>query len=462
MIHIYNAEKDLELQLANNKVVANCRLSPVVMNDKEKAELQQVVAAEYDYDLYPVSTILVSSGWNRNDDVFDAQDLVSAKCTPEHKPLNKQHQARDIVGHITRSQLVDDDLNVLAEGQTECNLMVEGVIYKHLCNSDADLQEETATFIQELDDGEWCVSMETLFSSFDYAIQHPALGNKILERNEETAFLTKHLRCYGGTGECEGFRVGRVLRNLTFSAQGFVKDPANPKSVVLKNKSFAAKAATMEDLGLKTNLVIGENTMSEDIQKKLEEANAEINGLRDKLAKADVESYTSKITECETAIEELTLNVANRDSKIGELETKVKETTDELNQSKADQSETDKELSELKEQLTVVAADKLRTDRISVLVDAGVELTEAESTVDKFIDISDEQFTDIVELKRPAVAETVEPTLEEDPEGEAVAEVAEVEEVVEDVVLATADDRGQNAVAALSEFLSSITFNKNK
>ena len=39
-------------------------------------------------DLYYLKSILVSTGWNKNDDVFDPSELWSAKDTPEDKPFN--------------------------------------------------------------------------------------------------------------------------------------------------------------------------------------------------------------------------------------------------------------------------------------------------------------------------------------------------------------------------------------
>ena len=45
---------------------------------------------------------------------------------------------------------------------------------------------------------------------------------RIVARNDESAFLTKHLRAYGGTGEYEGYKIGRSLRDISFSGKGLV------------------------------------------------------------------------------------------------------------------------------------------------------------------------------------------------------------------------------------------------
>ena len=59
------------------------------------------------------------------------------------------------------------------------------------------------------------VSMECVFSGFDYAVVAPNDDNHIVARTNDTAFLSRHLRAYGGTGEYQGHKVGRLLKNIT-------------------------------------------------------------------------------------------------------------------------------------------------------------------------------------------------------------------------------------------------------
>ena len=40
------------------------------------------------------------------------------------------------------------------------------------------------------------------------------------------------MRSYGGLGEHENYKIGRVLRNITFSGKGFVDRPANQDSII--------------------------------------------------------------------------------------------------------------------------------------------------------------------------------------------------------------------------------------
>ena len=80
--------------------------------------------------------------------------------------------------------------------------------------------------------------MECLFPDFDYALANENGETKIVKRDEESAFLTKHLRSYGGDGKYEDYKVGRLLRNLSFSGKGLVSKPANPRSVILEGNDF--------------------------------------------------------------------------------------------------------------------------------------------------------------------------------------------------------------------------------
>ena len=78
-----------------------------------------------------------------------------------------------------------------------------------------------------------------MFANFDYAVITPSNDHKMIVRSEDTAFLSKHLRAYGGSGDYQGNRVGRLIRNLTFSGKGLVKVPGNPESIIFDNEDNA-------------------------------------------------------------------------------------------------------------------------------------------------------------------------------------------------------------------------------
>ena len=123
--------------------------------------------------------------------------------------------------------------------------------------------------IAEIEEGKWFVSMECLFAGFNYALLDEGGNGKILARDEESAFLTKHLRAYGGTGEYEGYKVGRALANISFSGKGLVAKPANPRSIIIKSVAF--------EVDHNSNFHIGEFTMADNLlEKQLEDVRAEL------------------------------------------------------------------------------------------------------------------------------------------------------------------------------------------
>ncbi|VTR96141.1 unnamed protein product [Gemmata massiliana] len=190
-----------------------------------------------DSDLHHLSTILVSVGWNKNDDVFDPVESWVARHTPSHKQLNYEHDDSKIVGHITANYVMDVAGNAVADETCSDSLPAKfhivsaGVLYKHW--QTPELQTRMDTLIAEIAQGKWFVSMECRFGGFDYCLKDTSGGARVVARNEKTAFLSKHLRAYGGSGQYSEYRVGRVLRNIVFSGKGLVRNPANPESVIL-------------------------------------------------------------------------------------------------------------------------------------------------------------------------------------------------------------------------------------
>ena len=79
---------------------------------KESAKVHMLAKAENrgQIDLHYLKTVMVSSGWNRNDDVFDAAEMWEARHTPEDKPFNLEHNQNDIIGHITGCVAANENL----------------------------------------------------------------------------------------------------------------------------------------------------------------------------------------------------------------------------------------------------------------------------------------------------------------------------------------------------------------
>lgn len=92
-------------------------------------------------DLYYLKSVLVSTGWNKNDDVFDVEQTWAAKNTPEDKQFNFMHNENDIIGHITGSYVIDRDGNKILSEETqvppkEFDIITEAVLYNSWTNQE--------------------------------------------------------------------------------------------------------------------------------------------------------------------------------------------------------------------------------------------------------------------------------------------------------------------------------------
>jgi len=420
-IPVYKAEAEDGISEAiqakeNRSVAAYCP----ILTDKdvissaavEKTKIQDIdsfnrsVASNQDqFDLEYIYSILATTGWNRNDDVFDSYETWSARNTAEDKPFNKGHDPNNIIGHITGNAVVDENYELVTEESEidslpdKFHILTSAVVYKHISSRDEKLSLATKALLQEILEGKWFVSMEALFSNFDYALMDAQGEQKIVSRNEDTAFLSKHLRSYGGAGEYEGSRVGRLMRNLTFSGKGLVENPGNPESIIFKqedNVIFRGVATSQPNFNALVTSSKGESSMS-DNNEQVQTLKAQVEKLESRLKALDEEKVKAQISEFEAAC-------AGKDAEISELILKLEsaneagevsnKTLEELVAAKA---ESDKIVAELTEKLEAIQAESIKTSRISALVDKGVEKTAAESLVETFAGITDEQFEALIQ-----------------------------------------------------------------
>ena len=94
--------------------------------------LEKVVAQNKDQmDLYYLESVLVSTGWNKNDDVFSSSETWEARNTPEDKQFNYMHNEDDIIGHITGSYVVDREGNRVEqeENPEQFDIVTQAVLY---------------------------------------------------------------------------------------------------------------------------------------------------------------------------------------------------------------------------------------------------------------------------------------------------------------------------------------------
>jgi hypothetical protein len=194
----------LEDIIKSQASVAYCTV-PTIHTNESKALINnrvvdKIVAENKNQkDLYYLETVLVSTGWNKNDDVFLPEYTWEARSTPEDKQFNFEHNENDIIGHITGSYVLSKTGQVLTDSETtpeDFDIITQAVLYNTWTHPEN--QQRMQSIIAEIQENKWFVSMECLFSGFDYALLDSEGNGKVVARDEDSSFLTKHLRAYGG------------------------------------------------------------------------------------------------------------------------------------------------------------------------------------------------------------------------------------------------------------------------
>lgn len=364
-------------------------------------ELAKASIAKIQPDLFYMNTVLASIGWNKNDDVFDAGETWVARNTPVHKQVNYEHNEKDIIGTTVASLVMTQDGKIVPD---DCQIVPEvydivnaDVLYKRW--EDPKLQARMDKLIAEILEGKWAVSMECLFKNFDYAVITPAGENKVIARNNESAFLTKHLRFYGGSGEYGGNKIGRLLRSFVFSGKGMVTNPANPRSLILTDdvNPFKTNSNILNPI-----IITEEKAMADNVEVTL----------RDELAKANTraEQLASKLNEQVEAAraaerERLEKTIAAHKAEIETLKAKVDAQAKEATEKDAAKAEVQKKLeaetlklAEAEKKIEAARVAQVKASRIAQLVAVKVTADDATKVVEKWATATDEQFADIVTL----------------------------------------------------------------
>ena len=395
--------------------------------------LDRVLAENKDQvDLYYLESVLVSTGWNKNDDVFVTQSTWDARNTPEDKQFNFMHDENDIIGHIPGSYVLTKDGKAIAddaEMPEEFDIITQAVLYNSWTNSEN--RERMEQIISEIGDGKWFVSMECLFAGFDYALVGPDGEAKILARDEDSSFLTKHLRAYGGTGEYEGHKIGRALSNIAFSGKGLVSKPANPRSIILNSKRTARFNVKPYILSLS----IGDINMSDtsmfekqlaDVQAQLAEAKAENDLIKAKIEEAKDKEFASQSEAYEVAAEQSNVTIAELEETIKSTQARVAELEDSLTTSQTELSEAMNEMTEMKAQAKL-------EQRKAALVEAGLSEEEVAERISAFSSLDDEAFEAVIALWPPKKDDKKNKKEKEDKDAEAEEVETEEAEVTAEV-----------------------------
>ena len=408
------------------------------------AKLKAESANPHQIDLYYIKSILVSTGWNKNDDVFDNQSTWAARNTPEDKQFNFMHNENDIIGHITGSYVVDKEGNKIEaeEAPQEFDIVTEAVLYNSW--TDPENRERMQQIIAEMEEGKWFVSMECLFAGFDYALLDEGGNGKVLARNEDSSFLTKHLRAYGGSGEYEGYKIGRSLREISFSGKGLVSKPANPRSIILD----ASKAFLNSNVDV-IKLSKGENTMTDNnvLEQQIADLKTELASARDEAVELRAKVDESASKEYLDTIAKLEETVASNEEAIKALEVSVAEKEAAYTELHESVEAKDKDFQEKMEELKKMKKDKKVEARKAALLDLGLEAEEAEESLASYEAFDDESFAAIIEamdkMKKKATVKNkkeddeeagVKPAKSEEVEVEAEAEEDEAEVAAEEAL----------------------------
>jgi hypothetical protein len=462
---VFDAEKEAGLEHQIKTQASIAYESPILLDEKQdlaKAfdNLSISTAAMDDKDIYHVYSILVTTSWNKNDDVFDKGEVWAAQNTPKYKPANLEHDERQIVGGIVDNWSVDKDMQVIDKDIDRGSLpdyyhiLVASVIYRQW--QDPAYQSRAENLIKEIEEGNKFVSMECLFNGFDYAVVDPDGQRHILARNDETAFLTKHLRAYGGKGGYEDHKIGRLLRNIIFSGKGFVNKPANPDSVIFdknqltefnnvlissKNLFSTPNGVSISVEKKNQSIVFKESNMSTDLLndqvKELKEALAAVQAdnkeLTDKLSKANLEKYDTQIKELTDNVQALAVDLktseevsASKDEEVTSLQTQLTEATDALTKAQTELQE--------------IAYRQKIEQRVAALVGAGLTQEDAEAKMEIFDSLTDDQFAMMVDTVASLKPVEVEVEVQaEETESQAEAEAEETAVASEEEVLETAE-----------------------
>jgi hypothetical protein len=448
---VYANERKIETQILDTKfsiVKANC---PVHKYEPDAEVLQR--HAEYlatnagkvfasCHDLYFVETILATAGgkagFNKNDDYFPTEDVWRSRYTPCDKPTNIGHDMNMICGHMTKSWvLTAGKKKIIPDNRAEIDLpntvhlACAAVVYRDLGTI---WQDEINKLIIAIEEDAMCVSMECRFNEFDYALLDESTGEvRIVTRNEETAWMTWLLRWMGGSGyyhtkdkdgnTIKTERIGRALRDITFTGKGFVTNPANPDSIIL-DKSFESKTGAADGKKAASNKLVagnitvgksntnkGDKKMSDidtvqyattlakaqtadKLEKDNEKLLAKVERLQEDALKADktIVAFEMGKKEYETLLEAGKKEKEKDEKEKAELQEQLKAAKKDKEEDEKDKKEKAETIAKLEKELAELKAAQQSAERQATLLKEGIEAKDAEAFVKIYASFDDAQF----------------------------------------------------------------------
>jgi len=379
-------------------------------------------------DLLYMDSLLVSTGDNKNDDVFLPDEMWKARHSPRLKPVDWEHETgsevsdedfaknprqpvagNQIIGVMYNTYAVDDHNNVIDEVKASApdfqipssfHIIDQAVLYRSL------FPKLTAKIEKGAKEGTLFVSMEAWFDNYDYLV-----GNKVIARNEQTAFLDRNLRARGGTGSYDNLSVKRVLRNLVFGGKGIVYRPANTNSVIKSITSAPVQAQASEvynEKAIASNIIGEIHPDGKVIQKELVKMGDENKNLQPVvLGGLTVEDYKGAVAKAAQLEQSSTAMASEIVSLKAKVEAAEKKASEDVAAAKAKAEEVTKKLAEAEAKLAQAAKDTQVAQRRSVLA---TELKAEGDRLEKLLasakEMSDESFASFVSSTKELLAAT--------------------------------------------------------
>ncbi len=187
-------------------------------------------------DLQYFTAIFVSSGMNKNGAVFLGSELMKARDTISDKAVDIEHEERSVIGQITGSAFMTRDRRVIdaetasstmsieEQDQLEMDIGISAIIHKN----------RFPMISEEIMNGEWMVSMEAFYRDFDIKVGERIIPKEEAEKAGFDKMVGSVVRLKDGEKELGFHLVGRVLRDILFAGVGIVKNPANPRSIIME------------------------------------------------------------------------------------------------------------------------------------------------------------------------------------------------------------------------------------
>lgn len=270
---VFEGEKEIASLVANNKtkcdstIVTDISVKTESLNNVCKGNACAIASiAPNGYkptdDVTTLSSILVSDIWNANDDVFTSEEILSRYSTAKFKPINWMHKGsedteNENIGVMLETTLVEGDVpevNIIKAENASCSdpRACSGKI--HVKQDGIIWSGYFPTYAQKIkkgiEDGKLFVSMECFFEDFGYALRKNEDSEIIfLDRTDANSKMSKDLIAFGGKGTTQykgqKYQIGRWLKNITFSGQGVVYEPANKKKNKIYSIIFAQTATDL-------------------------------------------------------------------------------------------------------------------------------------------------------------------------------------------------------------------------